>query len=60
VLGAKSTRYKDIETLLAKPAYQSRNSKLVVQLSGKRKEVVREDASDNAKQEGTQSAMQFE
>ncbi len=60
VLGAKSTRYKDIETLLAKPAYQSRNSKMVVQLSGKRKEVVREDTSDNAKQEGTQSAMQFE
>ena len=60
VLGAKSTRYKDIETLLAKPAYQSRNSKLVVQLSGKRKEVVREDASSEHRQDEPQSGSLFD
>ena len=39
MLGAKSTRYNNIELLLAKPAYQSRNSKFIVQMPGGRKEV---------------------
>lgn len=47
VLGARSTRYSNIETLLAKPAYQSRNSKFVVQSPGGRKEVFNDEASDN-------------
>mgnify|MGYP000836237389 FL=1 len=34
MLGAKSTRYNNIELLLAKPAYQSRNSKFIVQMPG--------------------------
>ena len=42
MLGAKSTRYNNIELLLAKPAYQSRNSKFIVQMPGGRKEVLRE------------------
>lgn len=60
VLGAKSTRYKDIETRMATPAYQSRNSKMVVQLSGKRKEVVREDSLSDSRQEETQSGSLFD
>lgn len=46
MLGAKTTRYNNIETLLAKPAYQSRNSKFVVQMPGGRKEVLRDEAGD--------------
>lgn len=45
VLGAKSTRYNNIDALLSKPAYQSRNSKFIVQMSGGRKEVLRNDAA---------------
>ena len=38
VLGARSTRYSDIDRLLAKPAYRSRNAQFVVQTPGGRKE----------------------
>lgn len=43
VLGAKSTRYSNIDALLARPAYKTRNSAFVVQASGGRKEVLREE-----------------
>ena len=46
VLGGKSTRYNNIELLLAKPAYQSRNSKFIVQLPGGRKEVLRDESTE--------------
>ena len=46
MLGAKSTRYNNIESLLAKPAYQSRNSKFVVQIPGGRKEVLKAESSE--------------
>ncbi|MDE7122886.1 MAG: cell division protein FtsZ, partial [Alistipes sp.] len=46
VLGAKSTRYSNIDLLLAKPAYQTRNSKFVVQMPGGRKEVLRDEAAE--------------
>ena len=46
VLGGKSTRYDNIELLLAKPAYQSRNSKFIVQLPGGRKEVLRDESTE--------------
>ncbi len=46
VLGAKTTRYSDIDIRLAKPAYQSRNSKFVVQVSGGRKEVLKDETSE--------------
>ncbi len=47
MLGAKSTRYNDIAIRLAKPAYQSRNSKFVVQMPGSgRKEVLKEEIAD--------------
>ncbi|WP_295991517.1 cell division protein FtsZ [uncultured Alistipes sp.] len=48
VLGAKSTRYSNIDVLLSKPAYQSRNSKFVVQMPGGRKEVLRDEHADAA------------
>ncbi len=48
VLGAKSTRYSNIDVLLAQPAYQSRNVQFVVQIPGGRKEVLREENSDAA------------
>lgn len=46
MLGAKSTRYSNIDVLLAKPAYQSRNSKFVVQMPGGRKEVLRDESAE--------------
>lgn len=47
------TRYSNIELLLSKPAYQSRNSKFVVQMPGGRKEVLKEenDAGQQAQQD---------
>lgn len=48
MLGAKSTRYSNIEALLAKPAYQTRNSKFIVQVTGGRKEVLRDDAGSGS------------
>lgn len=48
MLGAKSNRYSNIEMLLNKPAYQSRNSKFVVQMPGGRKEVLREEVAESA------------
>ncbi|MDE6876304.1 MAG: cell division protein FtsZ, partial [Alistipes sp.] len=47
VLGAKSTRYSNIDALLSKPAYQSRNSKFVERVSGGRKEVLRDKTAEN-------------
>ena len=43
MLGAKQTRYGNIDALLAKPAYQTRNSKFIVQMPGGRKEVIKEE-----------------
>ncbi len=53
VLGGKSTRYNNIDILLAKPAYQSRNSKFIVQIPGGRKETLRDETSEqqNAREE---------
>ena len=55
MLGAKSTRYSNIELLLSKPAYQSRNSKFVVQMPGGRKEVLKEE--NDAGQQTQQDAQ---
>ncbi|MEG1622605.1 MAG: cell division protein FtsZ [Alistipes sp.] len=46
VLGAKSSRYDNIEQLLNKPSYQLRRSKFVVEMSneaGRRKEILKGD-----------------
>ena len=53
MLGAKPTRYGNIEALLARPAYQTRNSKFIVQMPGGRKEVLKEDPVDTPQQHGT-------
>ncbi|WP_418991006.1 cell division protein FtsZ [Alistipes sp.] len=51
MLGAKSGRYSNIELLLSKPAYQSRNSKFVVQMPGGRKEVLRDENAEGPREE---------
>ena len=49
VLGEKSARYKDINRVKSTPAYQTRNSKFVVQAPGTHKESMQESASDSQK-----------
>ena len=60
MLGAKSTRYNNIELLLAKPAYQSRNSKFIVQMPGGRKEVLREDSENSQQAADSQGGSLFD
>ena len=61
MLGAKSTRYNNIELLLAKPAYQSRNSKFIVQMPSGRKEVLKDDTAEaSAPKEETQGGSLFD
>ena len=61
MLGAKSTRYNNIELLLAKPAYQSRNSKFIVRVPGSRKEVLKDDTTDaQAQKEESQGGSLFD
>lgn len=47
-LGARSNRYDNIGAKLAVPAYQTRNTKFIVQSAKIRKEVLRDDASEAA------------
>ncbi len=60
MLGAKSTRYNNIELLLAKPAYQSRNSKFIVQMPGGRKEVLREESENSQQTADSQGGSLFD
>ena len=60
MLGAKSTRYNNIELLLAKPAYQSRNSKFIVQMPGGRKEVLREESENSHHAADSQGGSLFD
>ena len=60
MLGAKSTRSNNIELLLAKPAYQSRNSKFIVQMPGGRKEVLREESENSQQAADSQSGSLFD
>ena len=60
MLGAKSTRYNNIELLLAKPAYQSRNSKFIVQMPGGRKEVLREESENSQQAADSQGGSLFD
>ena len=46
MLGARSTRYDKIGQILAKPAYQARNSKFVVKTTTKAKEVLRDEQNE--------------
>ena len=60
MLGAKATRYNNIELLLAKPAYQSRNSKFIVQMPGGRKEVLREESENSQQAADSQGGSLFD
>ena len=60
MLGAKSTRYNNIELLLAKPAYQSRNPKFIVQMPGGRKEVLREESENSQQAADSQGGSLFD
>ena len=60
MLGAKSTRYNNIELLLAKPAYQSRNSKFIVQMPGGRKEALREESENSQQAADSQGGSLFD
>ena len=60
MLGAKSTRYNNIELLLAKPAYQSRNSKFIVQMPGGLKEVLREESENSQQAADSQGGSLFD
>ena len=60
MLGAKSTRYNNIDLLLSKPAYQSRNSKFIVQMPGGRKEVLREEAESSQQAPDSQGGSLFD
>ena len=60
MLGAKSTRYNNIELLLAEPAYQSRNSKFIVQMPGGRKEVLREESENSQQAADSQGGSLFD
>ena len=60
MLGAKSTRYNNIELLLAKPAYQSRNTKFFVQMPGGRKEVLREESENSQQAADSQGGSLFD
>lgn len=51
ILGERSTRYSNIELLLAKPAYQSRKAKFIVDMPAGRKEVLRDEAAASESQQ---------
>ncbi len=46
VLGARPNRYGNIGVLLAKPAYQTRNSRFITQAAKTRKEVLRDEHAE--------------
>ena len=53
MLGTKPARYDNIEALMAKPAYQTRNSKFIVQMPAGRKEVLKDEKPDKTPQQET-------
>ncbi len=53
VLGTNPARYSNIDELLAKPAYQTRNSKFIVEAPSGRKEVLKDENSAAARQHDT-------
>ncbi len=59
VLGQKSTRYKDINRVKSTPAYQTRNSKFVVQAPGTQKESMQEAPAETQKKPADESRLPF-
>lgn len=60
MLGERSTRYKNIEAQLAVPAYRTRNAELIVEISGSRKEVLKEEGETSPKSKQDKSGSLFD
>lgn len=60
MLGAKSARYNNIELVLNKPAYQTRNARFIVQMSGGRKEVLKAEDTPAAPEAETKGGSLFD
>lgn len=60
VLGDKPSRYKNIELLLNKPSYQTRNVKFIVDMPSVRKEVMKEETPEAAPKPETTGGSLFD
>ena len=60
MLGEKSTRYDNIAALLEKPAYQTRNSKFIVEMPSVRKEVLKGDSAATPAEKQEKNGSLFE
>lgn len=60
MLGEKSTRYDNIAALLEKPAYQTRNSKFIVEMPSVRKEVLKGDSAATPAERQEKNGSLFE
>lgn len=58
--GGKSARYSNIELLLNKPAYQRRNLPLVTRITGARKEMLRDEQTENHADNESKGASLFD
>ena len=54
-LGAKSPRYTNIEALLNKPAYRSRNAKFIVEMPAGRKEIMKDERKEIGPEDDTKT-----
>ena len=60
ILGEKSTRYSNIDQILAKPAYQSRKAQFIVEMPAGRKEVLKEEKGAAERAEENRSESLFD
>ena len=60
ILGEKSTRYSNIDQILAKPAYQSRKAQFIVEMPAGRKEVLKEEKGVAERAEENRSESLFD
>ena len=60
MLGEKSTRYDSIAALREKPAYQTRNSKFIVEMPSVRKEVLKGDSAATPAEKQEKNGSLFE
>ena len=60
MLGEKSTRYDNRAALLEKPAYQTRNSKFIVEMPSVRKEVLKGDSAATPAEKQEKNGSLFE
>ncbi|MEG1406140.1 MAG: cell division protein FtsZ, partial [Alistipes sp.] len=60
VLGAKTSRYTDIQQILGVPAYKARNAKMVIDKPRGRKEVLTDETKENEPAEEATNASLFD